>query len=163
MFKLDLQGRIDDLKKLHLKLDKFARRKVDYYEVIDKQTQAVHDRCVADLQEMKNYMHDSLVAKELKLTEHDELMQKHQALYADMKETNFKQDLKVEQLKTIMQDFHRQMLESESHVDALKAQSLMTDLHMSCFLPFQVASISFEITHSMAKKKQLEKLKERYL
>lgn len=37
------------------------------------------------------------------------------------------------------------MAENESHLEALKVQSLMNDLHFDCFLPLQVAGLTYDI------------------
>jgi hypothetical protein len=58
---------------------------------------------------------------------------------------------------------NRLMVEWQSHIDALKAHALLTDLHLESFLPFQIASISFELCHSFVKRKPQAKLRERFM
>ena len=48
-------------------------------------------------------------------------MMKHAKMYDTIKAQNNLQDLKVEQLKTIMQTFGESILECETHIEALKA------------------------------------------
>lgn len=65
----------------------------------------------------------------------NEHLQRHKKMYSEIKQQNNKQDVKVEQLKSIMEGFCKNMAENESHLEALKVQSLMNDLHFDCFLP----------------------------
>lgn len=74
---LDFTRRIDDLNKAHQKLDKWARRPVDYYEVIDRETKKIHDRCMLDLDNMRTFLHDTLANNEKRLVKHDDLLERH--------------------------------------------------------------------------------------
>ena len=55
--------RLDDLILAHKKLDTFARRPVDYYEVIARETQKVNDRVMKECEELRSMLHENLLAK----------------------------------------------------------------------------------------------------
>lgn len=83
---LDFSRRIDDQNKAHKKLDKWARRPVDYYEVIEWETTKVHDRCLLDLDNMRTFLHDSKASNEKRLVKHDKLLERNKKMYTEIKE-----------------------------------------------------------------------------
>ncbi len=62
-------------------------------------------------------------------------------------------DLKVQQQQLVQAKHMEVFQEHEIHLEALKKSVQIEEMHLQAFLPFQIASICFEITSDLAKKK----------
>ena len=52
--------------------------------------------------------------------------------------------------------------EFNKHIEALKTHCLTTDLHLESTLPLQIASISYEVSSSLVKKKDYYKYRNNF-
>ena len=52
--------------------------------------------------------------------------------------------------------------EFNRHIEALKTHCLTTDLHLESTLPLQIASISYEVSSSLVKKKDYYKFRNNF-
>jgi len=82
---LDFSRRIDDLQTSLKKLDKYARRPVDYYDVIDRECKKVLDRCIYDLETQRKILDDNILLDEKRHLKSVEIFKRHKKMYSEIK------------------------------------------------------------------------------